>query len=92
MLYKWAADKVWEIVLETATIAAAWTTIANTADPALIGGKIVGVYATSANTVDAFLETATISATWVLTVTVSTAMTAEVVYTVAVLRATWNDA
>jgi hypothetical protein len=92
MLYKWTADKVGSIVLETATIAAAWTTIANSADAALIGGKIVWVYATSANTVDAYLETATISATWVLTVTVSSAMTAEVVYTVAILRATGNDA
>lgn len=87
-----SADKPEEFKLVTVTIAAASATTSNTADVELIGAKILGVYPTSTNDPDQFILTATNSATWVVTVTLVANSTAEAVYTVALARATGNDA
>lgn len=86
------ADRPEEFKLVTATIAAAGTTVTNADDVELVWGKILWIYATSSNAVDAFVESVTLDANGGLTVTVSSAMTAEVEYTVSIARATGNDA
>jgi len=93
MLYKWATQAIpAEFKVVTVTIAAASATTANTADPELIGAQILGVYATSVNDPNQHLLTATNSATGVVTVTLVANSTAEAVYSVALARATGEDA
>lgn len=86
------ADKPEEFKLVTVTIAAASDTTANTADVELIWGKILWVYPTSVNDPDQFIQTATLSATGVVTIILVANSTAEAIYTVAIARATGNDA
>jgi len=91
MLYKWTADKVWDIKLVQAVIAISGTTVTTAADAEVVGGKIVGVYP-SAWAADAIVEIATIASDGKVTVTLASASTAEATYSVSVLRATGNDA
>ena len=91
MLYNGTADKVGDIKLVEAVVAAAGTTVTTAADAEVVGGKIVGVYP-SAWAADAVVKVATIAADWAVTVTLASASTAEATYSVSVLRATWNDA
>lgn len=92
MLYDWSAQAIpAELKLVTATIAAAWTTVTTSADADLVWGKIIGFVPISENTVDAHVKKVSIAATWAITVTLSSASTAEVKYSVIVARATWED-
>jgi len=92
MLYKWTAqEKDWGIKLVTAVIAISWTTVTTAADPDVVGGQIIWVY-TSAWAADAIVEIATLASDWKVTLTLASASTAEATYSVAVQRATWNDA
>ena len=90
MLYKWTADKVGDIELVAVTVAAAASSWVSSADPALVGGKILGNYATSNQ--DQFVDSVAIGATGIVTVTLAAAATADNVFAVSVLRATGNDA
>jgi len=91
MLYKWATQDIpGGIKIVTATIAAAWTTITTAADPDVVGGKVIWIVPVWDS--DAIVESVVLGATWAVTVTTATAQTAECEYSVAIARATWNDA
>ena len=91
MLYKWTADKVGEIKLVSAVVAAWAATVTTSADVEVVGGKIVGVYP-SAGAADKVTKIVTIAANGAVTVTLESASTAEATYSVSVLRTTGNDA
>lgn len=90
MLYKWTADKVGDVELVAVTVLAAAATGVSVADPALVGGKILGNYATSNQ--DQFVDSVAIDSVGVITVTLAANATANNVFAVSVLRATGNDA
>ncbi len=90
MLYKWAADKVGDVELVAVTVSAAAASGVSAANPALVGGKILGAYATSNQ--DQFVDSIAIGATGIVTVTLAANATADNVFAVSVLRSTGNDA
>ena len=85
------ADKVESVKLVTATIAAAGTTVTTAADPEVVGGKVLSTYVTSWAT-DVTAPITAIAADGAITLTLPSATTAEIEYTVPVLRATGNNA
>ena len=93
MLTYWTSNWIPEqFKVVTVTIAAGSATTSNTADAELIWAKILWVYPTSTNNPDQFVKTATVSSTWVVTVTLVGNSTAEAVYSVALARKTGNNA
>jgi hypothetical protein len=68
----------------TVTIGAGTATTSNAANAKYIGGMILGIYPSSANTPDKYLKTVSISSAGVITVTLSGNSTAEMVYQVVV--------
>ena len=91
MLYKWATQDIpGGIKIVSAVIAAAWTTITTAADPDVVGWKVIGIVPVGDS--DAIVKSVVLGTTWTVAVTTATAQTAECTYSVAIARATWNDA
>lgn len=90
MLYNWTENNAqnWWIVVTSVTVSAAATSWTATADATLIWWTVIWVVATSNQ--DQFVDNVAIDASWVITVTLNAAATADNVFNVAVLAATWN--
>lgn len=90
MLYIWDQNNAqnWWVVITEVTVAAAATSWTATADTSLIWWTIIWIV--PAWNQDQFVDNVAIDADWVITVTLAAAATANNVFNVAVLTATWN--
>ena len=92
MLYKWATQAIpaWYKVVSVTVLATA-TSWASSADAELVWGKVIGIV--PAGNQDQFVDNVVLtSSTWVVTVTLAAAATADNVFKVTVARATGNNA
>lgn len=90
MLYLWTENNAqnWWVVVTEVTVASWAASWVCTADTTLIWWTIIWIV--PATNQDQFVDNVTLSSSWVITVTLAANATADNVFNVAVLTATWN--